>query len=404
MSLKSRAIVTVFWMLAFATVPVWIAHDHVGWDVAVYQNAIRSLEAGHDPYADAISLQEAFHRSFALHPKSVTPFSHVYSPITVPLLRLIGAMPIWIAGIAYWLTYALCALCLVWIGIQAADENERRWFLLLAPAALFFPGTLHHDAILSGNVALVLYALVLFGATVGWHRGQWHWCYLAVLVASCFKAPLLSLVVTPVLSARGQWLPAGITAALGGALFAIQSLIWPSLFRRFLEAVELQFSYNRDFGCSPAGLLSNFLFNHGVSYTAAWTLFYLHYAVPTFGLLLYLSRQFLNARLSLEQWLPVLLVGVILLDPRIMQYDVVPVTLPMALIGLRFLARFNPPARAILFLALIFAIANYTAARDPGTWKLVEGILLVVLFAAGCWILLRQSITQSAVNHTDPLD
>jgi hypothetical protein len=313
-------------------------------------------------------------------------------------------MPIWIAGIAYWLTYALCALCLVWIGIQAADENERRWFLLLAPAALFFPGTLHHDAILSGNVALVLYALVLFGATVGWHRGQWHWCYLAVLVASCFKAPLLSLVVTPVLSARGQWLPAGITAALGGALFAIQSLIWPSLFRRFLEAVELQFSYNRDFGCSPAGLLSNFLFNHGVSYTAAWTLFYLHYAVPTFGLLLYLSRQFLNARLSLEQWLPVLLVGVILLDPRIMQYDVVPVTLPMALIGLRFLARFNPPARAILFLALIFAIANYTAARDPGTWKLVEGILLVVLFAAGCWILLRQSITQSAVNHTDPLD
>jgi hypothetical protein len=404
MSLKSRAIVTVFWMLAFATVPVWIAHDHVGWDVAVYQNAIRSLEAGHDPYADAISLQEAFHRSFALHPKSVTPFSHVYSPITVPLLRLIGAMPIWIAGIAYWLTYALCALCLVWIGIQAADENERRWFLLLAPAALFFPGTLHHDAILSGNVALVLYALVLFGATVGWHRGQWHWCYLAVLVASCFKAPLLSLVVTPVLSARGQWLPAGITAALGGALFAIQSLIWPSLFRRFLEAVELQFSYNRDFGCSPAGLLSNFLFNHGVSYTAAWTLFYLLYAVPTFGLLLYLSRQFLNARLSLEQWLPVLLVGVILLDPRIMQYDVVPVTLPMALIGLRFLARFNPPARAILFLALIFAIANYTAARDPGTWKLVEGILLVVLFAAGCWILLRQSITQSAVNHTDPLD
>jgi sulfite exporter TauE/SafE len=61
----------------------------------------------------------------------------------------------------------------------------------------------------------------------------------------------------------------------------------------------------------------------------------------------------------------------------------------------------GPPARAILFLALIFAIANYTAAQDPGTWKLVEGILLMVVFAAGCWILLRQSITQSAVNHTE---
>ena len=404
MSLKSRAIVIVFWMLAFATLPVWIAHDHVGWDVAVYQNAIRSLEAGHDPYADAIALQEVFHRSFALHPKSVTPFSYVYSPITIALLRLIGAMPIWVAGIVYWLTYAFSALCLVRIGLQAAEENERRWLHFLAPAALFFPGALHHDALLSGNVALVLYALVLFGATVGWRRGQWHWCYLAVLFASCFKAPLLSLGVIPVLSARRQWLPAGITAALGGLLFAIQSRIWPSLFRRYLEAVELQFSYNRDFGCSPAGLLSNLLFSHGVSYAAAWTLFYLLYALPTFGLLLYLSRQFLNARLSIEQWLPVLLIGVILLDPRIMQYDVVPVTLPMALIGWRFLAHFNPPARAMLLLALIFAIANYTAAQDPGTWKLIECILLVALFATGCWILLRQSIRQSAVNHTHPLD
>ena len=59
---------------------------------------------------------------------------------------------------------------------------------------------------------------------------------------------------------------------------------------------------------------------------------------------------------------------------------------------------------AILLLALIFAIANYTAAQDPGTWKLVECILLVALFATGCWILLRQSIRQSAVNHTHPLD
>ena len=262
---------------------------------------------------------------------------------------------------------------------------------------------LHHDAILSGNVALVLYALVLVGAAVGWRRGQWHLCYISVLVASCFKAPLLSLVVIPVLSARRQWLPAGITAALGGVLFAIQSLLWPSLFRGFLEAVELQFSYNRDFGSSPSGLLSNLLFNYGVSYSLAWPLFYLLYAVPTFGLLLYLSRQFLNARLSLEQWLPVLLVGVIRLDPRIMQYDVVPITLPMVLIGWRFLAQFLPPAGAILSLALIFAITNYTAAQDPGTWKLIEGNLLVVFFAAGCSTLLRQSSTQSAFDHPDPL-
>jgi hypothetical protein len=226
-------------MLAFAAMPVWIAHDHVGWDVAVYQNAIHSFQAGHDPYADAIAFEDGSHRSMALHPQAVTPFSYVHSPITLPLLRLIGTMPIWIAFIAYWLTYILCALCLVWIGTQAAEENERRWLLFLAPAALFFLGMLHHDAILSRNVAFVLYALVLFGAVFGWRRGQWHRCYPAIMVASCFKAPLLSLVAIPVLSARRQWLPAGITAAIEVALFAIQFLIWPSLFRRFLEAVKL---------------------------------------------------------------------------------------------------------------------------------------------------------------------
>jgi hypothetical protein len=389
-------------MLALATVPVWIAHDHVGWDVAVYPNAIHFLQAGHDPYADAIAFEDAFHRSLALDPQAVTLFSYVYSPITLPLLRLIGTMPIWIDGIAYWLTYVPCALCLLWIGMQAAEENERRWLLFLAPAALFFPGMLHHDTILSGNVAFVLYALVLFGAVFGWRRGQWHWCSLAILVASCFKAPLLSLVAIPVLSARRQWLPAGIPAAIGVALFAIQFLIWPSLFRHFLEAVELQFSYNHDFGCSPAGLFSNFLFSHGVSYSPAWIIIYLLYAVPAFSLLVYASRLFLNSRCSFERWLPVLLVGVILLNPRIMQYDVVPIALPMALIGWRLLAHFNPPARAILLLGLIFAIANYTAAQDPGRWKLVEATLLVALFAAGSSSLLQQSSTQSAFDNPDP--
>jgi hypothetical protein len=46
-----------------------------------------------------------FHRDLALHPNAVTPFSYVYSPITFPLLRVIGAMPLWFSGIAYWIVY-----------------------------------------------------------------------------------------------------------------------------------------------------------------------------------------------------------------------------------------------------------------------------------------------------------
>jgi hypothetical protein len=193
-------------------------------------------------------------------------------------------------------------------------------------------------------------------------------------------------------------LPAGVTVATGIALFAIQPLVWPSLFHHFLQAVNLQFSYNRDFGCSPAGLLSKFLFGRGISYTVAGAVIYLLYAVPVFAVLFHLSRRFLNAGFSLRRWIPVLLLGVFLLNPRLIEYDIVPLMLPMALIGWRFLARYYPPTRAILCLVSIVAVGNVFAAQNFGHWKQVEGIFLIVFFVAGCWDLLQQSRTPSVIG------
>jgi len=390
---RVRVVAAIFWILAFASIPGWISIDRPGWDVSVYLKAIHSMQAGHDPYADAMAVQDAFHRDLASHPNAAAPFSYVYSPITLPLLRPIGAAPVWLSGTVYWFLYAVCALCLVWVGMQAVEDSERNGFLLIAPAALFFPGLLQHDVILSGNVAIILYALVLLGAVLGWRRGHWYWCYLAILLASCYKAPLLILAAIPALSARRQWLPAGIAVAAGFALFAVQPLVWPSLFHHFLQAVNLQFSYNRDFGCSPAGLLSNLLVDRGISYSIAGTVIYLLYAVPVFAVLLHLSRRFLDGRFSLRQWIPVLLLGVFLLNPRLIEYDIVPLALPMALIGWRFLARYYPPTRAILYLVSIVAIGNVFAAQNYGHWKQVEGIFLIVFFVAGCRDLLQQSRT-----------
>ena len=321
-------IAAIFWILAFASIPGWISIDRPGWDVSVYINAIHSVRAGHDPYADAMAVQDAFHRDLASHANDPTPFSYVYSPITLPLLRPIGAAPVWLSGTVYWFLYAVCALSLVWVGMQAVEDSERRVFLLLAPAALFFPGLLQHDVILSGNVAIILYALVLLGAVFGWRRGQWYWFYLATLIASCYKAPLLILAAIPALSARRQWLPSGVTVATGFALFAMQPLVWPSLFHHFLQAVDLQFSYNRDFGCSPAGLLSKFLFGRGISYTVLESSFICCMLSP------YLLCCFIcRAGIWMEDspcgsGFRFVLLGVFLLNPRLIEYDIVPLSCP----------------------------------------------------------------------------
>jgi hypothetical protein len=303
----SRKIALLFWILAIAAIPIWSRTDPPGYDVVFYHNAIRALHIGDDPYLDATAIQDAFHREYGLHSNGYPPCSYVYSPITLPLLRLIGDLPVWFAGTLYWLLLIASALSLLWVGTLAGLPSESIFLRLFLPLALFVPGLLAHDTILSGNVAFILYGLVLVTAAYGWKRNRWLWCYLAIIVASCFKAPLLCLVAIPLFSARRQWIPAALTTGTGVLLFAMQPLLWPALFRHFLRAVQLQFTYNHDFGSSPAGVFSNILVHKGLPYSVPGMVFYVIYAVLIFATLLYLSRLFLDGLISLQQWLLVVI-------------------------------------------------------------------------------------------------
>jgi hypothetical protein len=206
-------------------------------------------------------------------------------------------------------------------------------------------------------------------------------------LASCFKAPLLSLLAIPVFSARRQWLPAGISALLGVVLFAVQPWIWPSTFRNYLEAVDLQFRYNRDFSSSPAGVVADLMFNVA-PYRTVSLVAYLASAVPVVLVLFWLSRRYLQGYLRLKQWLPVLLVGVILLNPRIMEYDAAPLAIPAALIVWRMFARAVPVWRTGLEFGLAFLMVNAFALT---AWKPTECAVLIVIFAAGSLDLRRQA-------------
>jgi hypothetical protein len=384
----------VFWVLAVIAIVVWgsLPGTDKGWDLHVYGNAIHAMRVGHDPYLDGIAVQRAFHGSAAYLRNDPPPYTYVYSPLTLPLLRWVGSFPLRITGTLYWLLYLPCLFVPVWVGMQFVEENERKAFALIAPAAVFFPGLLQNDDFFSGNVAFLLYALVLLSALLGWRQGKWGWFYVAVLAASCCKAPMLSLVAIPVLSAKRQWLAAGVTGAVGVALFVMQPYLWPTLFHNYLEAVELQFSYNHDFGMSPAGLLADALY-YVVPYQKTSLYFYLFYAALFAGVLLYLRGRFLAREITFKQWVPLMLVGVILLNPRIMEYDVAPLTIPMALVAWRvctWVCRSN--MQAVSLMSVLFAVANTCARFDA--WRTTDCVVLMVLFAAGSWILGTQRIDQ----------
>jgi hypothetical protein len=402
---RCRSIALIFWLCACITIPIWNRVDPAGYDIAIYHNAIVSLHASHDPYVDAIAIQDAFHRTFAQHPNASPPCNYVYAPLTLPLLRLIEHLPTWFALTAYWILLLAGVFSVLWVTTRARHSTELTFITLIAPLAIFCPGLLAHDTILSGNIAFILYALVLLGAAYGWRCGIWRWCYLAILVASCFKPPLLTLLAIPFCSARRQWLPAGATAALGLSIFVAQSRLWPALFLHFMQALQLQITYNNDFGSSPAGVFSDFLVHHGIAYSPASLVFYALYAAAIAAVLFHLSRLYLDGRLTLQQWMPVLLTGTILLNPRIMEYDAAPLAIPMALIAWRFFTRDGITSRAVLTYLGLFLAANLIACNVADAWKPTECLLLATTFSTGAWSLLQPNeATLPATETADEVE
>jgi len=386
-----RLIPRIFWSCAVLAIVIWglVPGYDAGWDLRVYKAAILSLRAGHDPYEDGMAAQRIYHATKAqLPPDTPTPFTYVYSPITLPPLRAIALYPLKLEATLYFVLYAFFIVAAIWVSLWLTEDNdEHRVFRFLAPAAVFFPGLLQTDVLFSGNIAYIFHGAALLAAWHGWRRHRWGWFYLVVLLASCYKAPLLYLLAIPVFSTRKQWLYAGITGLAGVGLFAMQPHIWPELFRHYIEAVELQFSYNHDFSASPAGLLANALYNVA-PYQVTTAAAYLVTVLVVGAILLLLRSRYLNGELTMKQWLPLMLVGVALLNPRIMEYDVAPLTIVMALVAWRYFGQVTKTlSRRVIWMSVCFAALNGYAVY---AWRFTESIALTALFFAGAWTLFSQ--------------
>jgi hypothetical protein len=378
----------VLWACAVIAAAMWAWQPGyvVGWDARVLRDAIWSLRGGRDPYSDALAAQEAFRRALAQQPGLAVPFSYVYSPVTLPLLRWVSKAPLWLSGSCYGGVYLAGTLAIVWVGTRFALPAERAVMRVIAPLAVFFPGLLQNDVLFSGNVAFFLYGGVLLAAWRGWRRGRWFWFYAAVLAASCCKAPMLSLLAIAPLSGRRQWRQGAFAAVAGVALFWAQAAIWPLEMERYLRTLDDMFRLGRDFSASPAGLVSEALYPW-LPYRLTLTGAYVLYALPVFAVLVALSRRSCAGEIAERRWLPVLLLGVMLLNPRIIEYDAAAITLPMALVAWRLrpvqVSRRTLAAGAGLAFLSVNALMIAARMAFAPAWRCGECVLLVGLFVAG---------------------
>ncbi|MGD0831360.1 MAG: hypothetical protein ABR907_10480, partial [Terracidiphilus sp.] len=330
--------IALLWLVAAISVGAMAFSGPFAWDVYPSWTAIQSVGRGGSPYSVGIAALRIYHNLPSHATSDSAPAIFWYPPLTIPVLRLLSWLPVWLLGSLYLFALAVGFLLQLRAGYEMASEQERRWLIYLLPFAAFFPGLLCDQTILSGNVAFILYGLVLTAAVPGWKKNRWTWFYAAILFASIFKAPMLTLLAFPILVGRTQRLPATITGAAGCLLFGLQPLLWPAQFKEFLFAVHAVFDWSRDFGFGPSGLLGRLFWEMKKPYSAATTIAYLLWVIAL-GALLLVTKFHVRRHAPLRaDWIPIAFVGTILLDPRIIFYDTAPLTIPLLLIAWRSLS------------------------------------------------------------------
>jgi len=349
------------------------------WDLAVYQQAMKSLRDGLDPYVVGQA------RQIAEHARGRIACTYVYPPLTTVILRILNYIPALPGRLLYWTVYAAGFGAQLWAASHLARPWERKLMRYLLPVAVFFPGLIPNEVILSGNVAIPLYGAVWAGAIRGWKLERWGWFYAAVLAASLFKLPLLTLLAIPVLMGAAQFINSVMTAAGGLGLFFVQRLIWPKEFAEYLSDVQMQFTLNHDFGRGPAGMLGHALYSMGRPFTAASTFFYLAYGALIFCVLANFCRMYRREEVDGCSWMTVLLTGTILLNPRIMSYDALALTVPMMLLVVRGWQ--DAVGRWCLFAGVVATTCAYTAGQDNAG----DAMLMVSVFVAGVYGLLKEA-------------
>jgi hypothetical protein len=354
------------------------------WDLTIYQQAMQWLRNGLDPYATGQA------RQIAEHARGHYAFTYVYPPVTMVFLRILNHIPSLPGRLLYWTMYAAGFGCQLWAGTHLARPSERKLLQYLLPLVVFFPGLIPNEVILSGNIAIPLYGAVWVGAVRGWKQERWGVFYAAVLAASLFKLPLLTLLAIPVLMGAAQFLNSAITAAGALALFFAQRLIWPKEFAEYLSDVQLQFTLNHDFGRGLVGIFCRVLNAMGRPFTTASTVFYLVYAALVFVVLASFAQSYRRKEVEGSTWMTVLLTGTILLNPRIMSYDALSATLPMMLLVVRGLQ--DAVGRWCLVAGAAATACAYVSRQDNAG----DALLMVSVFLAGVYGLLTEARGASA--------
>jgi hypothetical protein len=354
------------------------------WDASVYDHAIDNWRGHRDPYS-TVSQGLLF----------------VYPPVFLYAGGFLAALLPHHWG---WYLFLGCHLsAFLGLPLLLSKCYFRLPWLSGGLACLIYaaePGLAGLFSLRAGNVTSLLYFSALVAALPGLRRNSWGWFYLVVFLAGMIKPVFLLLLLLPIFAARRQVVPSAVCGLLSAATYPLQRWVAPTSYRGFITATYVQIAKRSDYG---AGILGEvvFLERKFVHRVVDWPPL-LAQAVFIVGILtaLYLLRR----RISLSHngvWLALLLVAIVLCNPRIQRYD--------SCIGLLaafvLLVEAFETQRFFLLLSVLFlpSVLSYTGYRffHAGPWGSYETLVLLAGFGAGYWRLWRSSgDRQDVASHS----
>lgn len=311
-------------------------------DAKVYIAAIHNVHRGISPY---------------LTPPGVLPF--VYPPI----VAFAGGWFYSLLGAAGWPLY-LCLVLVAYLSLPFLIGRYylglRDWQLCLAMSVFFLtPFNISiASGLLSGNIATPCYAAALLAAIPGIRSGRWRTFFVVVFFIALIKVTFLLLLLLPLLSREKRWRGSVLCFGATGCAYLLQIALAPNLYRSFQQAVYRWGFAGLNYGFSPFGEAANTLHRfHRYQFLLPWAVEVVFAAAVLLSLVL--VRMRLASKYHGGLGLALILVSIVLLNPRMMLYDVTVGILPvyfLMLQGVRSIPRLAMPL--LLLSAVGFFIGH----------------------------------------------
>jgi hypothetical protein len=312
------------------------------WDGGVYARGIRTYLAGGDPYSHSFKL------------------NFVYPPLFLKIgAFMLAFLPFKAIAGLYLLLHCIAVLLVPFLLVKAWVRIP--WLTPSLAVAIFLcqPGMVAEQALFSGNISGILYALALLAGIPGIRHNRWTWFYLVVLTGSLTKIPFASLLLLPVLLGERQLVKSSATAAAAIVGTYLQKIAWPDLYRNYIDAVRFQVVGRGDYGFGIVGSTRLYHLGPHVPLVHDNIGYVLHIAlVGTLILGLCFLRKVRRGVLSEDMWNAAVLVAALLINPRLKAYDVDIIVLPaLVLVVEGFRAAFRQRVQLFLIVVPLLSFA-----------------------------------------------